>query len=245
MKNTLVITDVTQMPQEFSNGNEACVVGVDKDGKTIRPVCKGGFQKDYLVQNNNVIIRPGAKVEFDLQVITVIPPHVEDMDFKPSSIVSKGFCTDVEWEKTLQQTSFSTVDDIYEGKLQGNECLPAGTNTRSIATLSGAKIVGIQLAERSVKPRITFIDKTNHQYCRPSSDLTLWNRCYFQVRKKHVNPDTVIKELLIAFSNSKRLYLRLGLARPWKKDNQCWMQVTGVYTFPDYLQGKTFLDVLS
>ena len=76
MKKTLVITDVTQMPQECSNGNEACIVGVDKDGKSIRPVCSGGFQKDYLIQNRLVIVRPAAKVEFDLQAIEISPLRI-------------------------------------------------------------------------------------------------------------------------------------------------------------------------
>ncbi len=71
MRKELVITDVTQMPQKFSNGKEVCVVGVDGNGNSIRPVCEGGFQKDYLIENHLIIIRPAAKVEFDLQVIQV------------------------------------------------------------------------------------------------------------------------------------------------------------------------------
>jgi len=53
-----------------------------------------------------------------------------------------------------------------------------------------------------------------------------------------------ITELL---KSADRLYLRLGLACPWAPCDggfglRCWMQVTEIYTFPDYLVGKSFAD---
>jgi len=80
------------------------------------------------------------------------------------------------------------------------------------------------------------------RYCRPASDLTLWNRCYYQVRRRGNDPNKVAQELVSIFQKAERMYLRLGLARPWEEDNKCWLQVTGIYTFPDYLSGKTFID---
>ncbi len=238
MKKTLVITDVTQMPQ----GNQVCIVGIDKDGRSVRPVCNRGFQKEYLIQNNKAIIRPAAKVEFDLKVIEINPPHIEDMGFDPNSITSKGFCNHDEWESALQKISCDTVEGIYEGYLQNGEWVLPGSKTRSISTLSNARIVNIELTGGSVKPRITFVDNSNHEYCRPASDLTLWDRCYSQVKRQGKNPNEAAQELVALFQNADRIYLRLGLARPWEQDNKCWLQVTGVYTFPDYLQGKTFTD---
>jgi hypothetical protein len=39
------------------------------------------------------------------------------------------------------------------------------------------------------------------------------------------------------------IYLRIGLSRGWQKyPDRCYLQVNGVFTFPDYLDGKTFLD---
>ena len=36
---------------------------------------------------------------------------------------------------------------------------------------------------------------------------------------------------------------RIGLSRGWAKfPDRCFLQVNGVYTFPDYLQGKTFAE---
>ena len=45
--------------------------------------------------------------------------------------------------------------------------------------------------------------------------------------------------------DADRIYLRLGLTRPAEiggREETCWAQVTGVYTFPDYLGGRKFTD---
>ncbi len=223
MKKTLVITDVTQMPQS----DRVCVVGVDKEGIAIRPICADGFQKRYLTQKNIVIIKPAAKVEFDLSNAPIYPPHIEDMVFDPNSIVNKGFCTDNEWEKVLEKASFQTVEEIYEGHLQNNGWVLAGSKTRSIGTLSGAKIINIELTGNSIKPRITFKDVNDTEYCRPVSDLTLWNFCYSKVKKLANNPLDIKMELVKKFQNADKIFLRLGLARPWEEDHNCWLQVTG------------------
>jgi hypothetical protein len=39
------------------------------------------------------------------------------------------------------------------------------------------------------------------------------------------------------------MFLRIGLARHWEKHpERCHLQITGIYTFPDYLNGRTFTD---
>lgn len=47
-----------------------------------------------------------------------------------------------------------------------------------------------------------------------------------------------------ALHSVDRIYIRLGLTRPWGDPEVCWTQVTGIYTFPDYLEGKTFADFI-
>lgn len=247
MKKTLVITDVTQMPSKGNSGNEVCVVGIDAEGQCIRPVCDGGFRKKYLMDmNGKVVVRHGAKVEFDLYPIKTQPPHIEDMKFEPSSISGKGICGSAEWEKVLNMSSFNSVEEMYGGFLQDLTWVAPGAKTRSIATLVGAKIIDIKLTPRSAKPRMKFLDQTGSEFNRPVSDLTLWDRCFLLVRKQGHSRDEVEKELNSLLQKADRLYLRLGLARPWEPQDdggqKCWIQVSGVYTFPDYLNGKCFAD---
>jgi hypothetical protein len=59
-----------------------------------------------------------------------------------------------------------------------------------------------------------------------------------------IEAEEAVSEALL---NAERTYLRIGLARPRQLERYpeaCWTQVTGVYTFPDYLEGKTFADFL-
>jgi len=97
------------------------------------------------------------------------------LGFDPKSVVYEGSCTDAEWGKVLQASSFSTVDDIYDGLLQEHRWVEPGANTRSIGTLSQACVTAVRLPE-------------------------------------------------------------------WSRKQGCWMQVTGIYAFPDYLEGKSFAD---
>lgn len=40
------------------------------------------------------------------------------------------------------------------------------------------------------------------------------------------------------------IILRIGLARNWRKyPDRCYLQVTGIYSFPDYLSGRIWSDL--
>jgi hypothetical protein len=54
--------------------------------------------------------------------------------------------------------------------------------------------------------------------------------------------DELIPRLTRIF-NQRTTFLRIGLARLWERyPDRCYLQVTGIYTFPDYLRGRTFTD---
>lgn len=242
MRQTITITDLTQMPA----GDQVCVVGISEKGECIRPVCEGGFQKKYLYVGKNVVIRPGARIEFDFTEAKIEPPHIEDRTFTPSSIINHGLCNNAEWENVLRGSSYVGVEDIYDGLLEEHKWVRLGANTRSIATLAKPIIVDIELSESSVKPRLEFKDTTGNLFDCPTSDLTLWDLCYSSVKRQKRKREEVSSELISLWQSADHLYLRLGLARPWSqpgiREPRCYLQVTGVYTFPDYLKGKTFAD---
>jgi len=245
MQKILVITDLTQMPSP----NEVCVVGIDEQNKSTRLVIPGGVLKKHLYIGSKLVIRPRAKIEFRFHQIPTEPPHIEDVGFDADSIVYRGLCTDVEWEKVLLGSSFSAVDDIYNGFLQKHRWVEPGANTRSIGTLSQVYIASVQLTMESgkLKYRLSFKDKTGFLYDSiPISDLAFREFSFTEVVKRRRDAATVAQEITGFLKAADRLYLRLGLARPWINPNTgkqgCWMQVTGIYTFPDYMSGKSFAD---
>ena len=249
MRQIIVITDLTQMP--YPHENQVCVVGIAETGECIRPICAGGFLKKYLYISDEMTIRPGARIEFDFTAAKIEPPHIEDKTFDPSSIISHGLCNNTEWEQVLKNSSYDRVVDIYDGFLQDLKWVKPGTKTRSIATLSRVTALNVQLPEWSgkLRYRLSFRDGSGNAFDSPVSDLTFRELCYKEVKRTGRSPSTLASELTSLLKNANRVYLRLGLARPWIQpglsEARCYLQVTGIYTFPDYLQGKTFADFLT
>jgi len=225
------------------------MAGIDQRNQCIRPVLPNGVRKDHLYIANKLVIRPRAKVKFDFYRVPLEPPHIEDLGFDVNLVVYEGSCTDAEWEQVLQGSSFGAVGDIYDGLLQEHRWVEPGANTRSLGTLSQAHNATVQLPEWSgrLRYRLSFKDSTGSLYDKiPISDLAFRELVYAEVKKRNRSPENLAQELANRFTSAKRLYLRLGLARPWTNPNTgkagCWMQVTGIYTFPDYLKGKSFAD---
>lgn len=244
MRQVIVITDLTQMPA----GDEVCVVVINEKGECMRPVCEGGFKKKYLYVGKSIVVRPRARIEFDLTEANIEPPHVEDRTFNPSSIIGHGLCNDDAWDNILRNSSYVKVEAIYAGFLQDHNWVKPGSRTRSIATLSQASIASVQLPEweGKLRYRVAFRDNTRKLFDCPVSDLAFRNLIYNEVKKNNrLRPD-VSSEITNILTRVERIYLRLGLARPFKKsavdEPRCYLQVTGVHTFPDYLGGKTFAD---
>ena len=93
--------------------------------------------------------------------------------------------------------------------------------------------------------RMDFRDPTGTKYRRfPVNDMAF--RAFFEdciSRSRGIRQ--VESRVLSNLRSADRVYLRLGLTRPTEiggYDETCWAQVTGVYTFPDYLGGKKFTD---
>jgi hypothetical protein len=198
-----------------------------------------------------VIIRPRARIEFDLAKATIEPPHIEDRAFNPSFIINHGLCNDANWEHILRNSSYVRVEGIYNGFLQDGRWVKPGSPTRSIATLSKASIVNVQLLEweGKLRYRLAFTDVTGDLFNCPVSDLAFRELTYQEVKRNNRPRSDVSRELTNILKGVERIYLRLGLARPFKRsaadEPRCYLQVTGVHTFPDYLHGKTFADFLT
>jgi hypothetical protein len=73
------------------------------------------------------------------------------------------------------------------------------------------------------------------------TDLT-WHYFCNSLRGQFASADPCAAEM-VRMLQDKHVYLRIGLSRGWKKfPERCFLQLNGIYTFPDYLDGKTFAD---
>ena len=241
MRTTLTITDVTRM-----QGDKVCVAGIDDYGNCVRPVARGEVRERHLYQGGRLIICPKAKVEFDLAPTRITPPHIEDKGFDPSTITGRGFCTDDEWERILRNSCFDSVEAIFDGHLENDRYVLPRSQTRSLGTIGSVQINHVEIDDYEGKHqfRLSFTDSTGKRYNRlPINDLTL--RAYLQKSIATSGEMSAERAALQAVKSADRLYLRIGLARPWTREGfpeACWTQVTGTYTFPDHLEGKTLAD---
>ena len=242
MRRTLTITDLTQM------GNGVCIAGIDGQGNCVRPVVRGGVRKQHLFRGDRVSIYPRANVEFDLSDAKIQPPHTEDKTFDPTSIKWQRDCHDAEWERVLNDSCSPNLADIFDGYLEHNRRVPPGSNTRSLGTIADVEIDDVFVDESFNKRRIKldFVDSSGELYSNlPVNDLAFI--AYFHhltnVLGSDAKAETNAKR---ALRSTDRVYLRIGLARPiplGSYERACWTQVTGIYTFPDYLKGKNFADL--
>lgn len=242
MKTTLLITDVTRM-----SGNRVCVAGYNSQWQCVRPVCAQGLHEDWLYMGGIPVVRPFAEIELDLQERRPTPPHTEDYLCDPaykrpirllglhhrSVVMARILDTDV---ASIFGTPVHRDAGCYVSEGSGQRSL--GTVLAKTVT---TVIYGIDAYNRW-DYRVNFSDAHDERYSLRVTDLTFRYYADYLHSSKAMDPDTV-SHTLTQHLKSSQVYLRIGLARGWEKfPDRCYLQITGVHTFPDYLAGKCFAD---
>ena len=156
-RKTLTISDLTYMW-----GDEVCIAGVDDSGTCVRPVTPDGVRVHLLFRRGQLQVYPMAKVQFDLAPTETTPPHIEDQRFEPGSTRNEGKCSEAEWEDVLRRTSYPSVADLFDGHFEGGRWVPPEANTRSLGTVTGARI------HRNYPYQAAWTQVTHHPRREPS-----------------------------------------------------------------------------
>lgn len=247
MKNRLVITDLTQMSK-----SKVCIAGYLQNGTCVRPIIDDILTKDYL-KDMKIIIRPFSIVDFDLVEPDKrsCPPHTEDW------LTSSNYCQLVGLLSLEQEKSFllgiddQSIDRIFGATIHEATgwtkgwYVAVGEGKRSLGTIGHPEIIGVYYGEQfgGLDYRLIFKDANKTLYRLPVTDLTfryyLDHLCY----RDSMSYDEAARSVTTALQNSE-VILRIGLARRWHKyPDRCYLQVTGIYSFPDYLSGRTWADL--
>jgi len=240
MRKKIVITDLTRMHR-----GKVCLAGYDSDHTCIRPVLPPpGIPEDSIYLQNKPVIFPFALVEFDFIKPDPQPPHTEDYLYDPDSPSLIRLVHDR--ETILNWSLFPGVQEIFEQPIHDDfgyyvmDC----QGPRSVGTIEPMAITNIiyEISPEGVWDfRIWFYDKNQHYYRLKIVDLT-WHYYCDSLRDENRNPSQIAKELNRKLTKNQ-VYLRIGLSRGWEKfPERCYLQITAIHTFPDYLQGKTIAD---
>jgi len=246
MKRAVIITDLTQM-----SGQRVCIAGYFEDLKCVRPIdLYQRINKEWIVESHEVIIHPFAIVEFifgDRKIVQ--KPHTEDLPISINYRVKLGELELAKREKLLLNIDDIAVKNIFKAPIcRGPGCyIKLGEGERSLGTICNPEILRVYFGSWYGKQgyRLTFKDNEEEIYELTVTDLTFR---YFinYLNKLHNGDHQVVAQWMLKKLQDANVYLRIGLARGWDSDpskpqDKCFLQITGVYSFPDYLSGNTFL----
>lgn len=244
MLTPLIITDVTRM-----GGTRVCIAGITEDGRSIRPTLPfPGVQEDWLYENGQCVIRPFARVTFDLLEHQPQPPHTEDWGMNPAIKRFDGMMNYQERRELLQQNVFPSVEAIFGAEIHHDFGFYTLENegNRSLGTIQPASVLFVRYSpddHGNYNYRITFRDQIGHEYNLAVTDLSFRNYVDNLREIEDLSCGKIGITLQNIFNN-RTTFLRIGLTRPtWEAHPHCCsLQITGVFTFPDYLEGRCFAD---
>ena len=240
----LVVTDLTRMQRGM-----VCIAGYDKDLHCIRPILPppGIPENNLFGANGKPIIFPFAVIELDLLKTRPEPPHTEDHYFFSPSPRFIRLAKDP--QKLLERTLAPDVQAIFEQPVHTDfgYYVLEGQGPRSLGTIRPQNIAKVGYEPEpgggAWDYRLTFADARGDVYRLKITDLT-WQYFCHSLRNEQRDPAQIAHDLTHSLQ-AREVYLRIGLARGWKEHpDRCYLQITGIYTFPDYLEGKTFADFL-
>ncbi|WP_124474500.1 dual OB domain-containing protein [Burkholderia contaminans] len=226
----IIITDLTR----FANRDYLCIAGVTLDGKKcIRPLLNfDGVNPGYLkyedCRKNNIL--PGTILTANFRSPqTRHLPHVEDWIVSGNITISRAATSD-EFQSVLDATAYDSVDEGFGVLTNGEKRYPVDgpSPVRSIITLRVQPENFWVFEDGYGKLRAHFRDATGKKY----SYLSVTDLGFFDYvgnpDTRRMQPDDAISVI----RDEDELYLRIGLGREYQ--GSYWLQVNGIYTFPNY-----------
>jgi hypothetical protein len=196
------------------------------------------------------VIQPFSVVELDLLKHNPDRPHSEDWHVEPRLRVVQELLTPEERAAFLQAIEDPAVHDIFGAPIHQDRgwFINRGEGERSLGTIRAAlnKVVYRRRDDLGKWDyRLAFRDAANQEYRLGVTDLAF---CLHldALRDGGMAPPGVAATVGNALRSVDALYLRVGLARGWSEHpDRCFLQITGVFSFPDYVVGKCFADYLA
>jgi len=231
----LIITDLSRMKED-----RICIVGIDRDGNTIRPIILySGVKEDYILEKTGkLIITPFAEIEFKFIRPLPKPPHAEDWEldtnYRPRLI---GRLSEDEGRELLESIADRSVKEIFGAVVQEGRYTNPGEGHRSLGTIKVVTVLGVNYSVGGIgkyRYRITFSDMGGEVYNLPVTDCAFRKHCDMLRIEEGRNTGAIGLGLQQRLDRSE-LFLRVGLTRPFAKMyNRCYLQVSGIHAFPDY-----------
>lgn len=258
----IVVTDLTRM-----RGTDVCVAGVTLEPpvRCIRPLLSQGPgsptrhpDERWLRSSIGRPVRLFSLLSLDVFDHRPSPPHVEDTAVSGRSPTVESVLDSSARRTLLASIEQWAVDDLFgapiqwsprtDGRRSGGWVQP-GTGLASLGTLRA----GIERFEISAKTdgstdyRVWFRDQAGTSNRLSITDLSFRYWVDSLVRKFGGSFQETNRTLGTVFQRDREVWLRIGLTRPYRVPDRetecCYLQVTGIHTIPDYLDGATWYEL--
>jgi hypothetical protein len=246
----MLVTDLTRM-----GGTRVCVAGYVGNSwealTCVRPVVPFyGIEEAFLFKGAAPIIRPFAVVKLKFgEREASSPPHTEDWLIDRTY---REFCRMLDEDgrrRFLARTATPAISELFGCPILDGAYVMQGTGVQSLGTVRAAALESVRFARREegedsrYEYRMQFSDEAGGAHNLPVTDLAFRRFCAQQCVEWDIDCAEWSNRLTHTLAQADDLFLRIGLARQWSKHpDRCYLQVTGVYSFPDYLGSRCFAD---
>ena len=218
----IIITDLTR----FSNPEIVCIAGINKDtGECIRPL-----PYIQLSECKRLNVLPGNIINGDFtRSENIQNPHVEDYNYSTLSKIRA--CESNEFQTILESNLSLNISQGFNYEFLGEKAIPKeNAPSKSIITIkiNTNNIEIVKDGFKEGKIRLNLLDNDGKRFSFLSiTDLGFYN--YAMEHFHDINFPTIINDFI---RQQDDIYLRIGLGREYQ--NKFWLQVNGIYTFPNY-----------
>ena len=224
----VLITDLTR----FQKPERLCSAGIELIHRGVfRPMPY--LRKDFCQQHG---IMPGSIISgrFWLRGNREAP-HVEDADYKLPSEIQVEASTVLQFMNFLQSSTANNVEEGFSAELQPEQKhFPAQAKPqRSLITL---QVEPHRFLIKQDPFNLTKIRVNFHDSERWHNRLSLTDLGFFDYVQLWLKDGKSIEALQRTVRDAECLFLRIGLSRYWdneKGQKGYWVQVNGVYPFPN------------
>ncbi len=222
----LIVTDLTR----FHNQDIVCIAGIDpKTGRCIRPL---PYLKVSRCIRENIL--PGAILSGTFSGAQPPLPHVEDRDY--SELKYFGHCDVEEYERILLNSKSQSVKHGFGVEMEHGQKLFMADHVpaKSIITIAvePGSISFLWDQYNTDRIKTIFTDQSGREF----RYLSVTDLCLCEYAEQKAGEERAIKELNDFLGRQNNILLRVGLTRRYKSPDGrdgYWIQVNGLYTFPN------------
>lgn len=229
----IVVTDLTR----FQNKELLCLAGLTEDGQQcIRPLSasKPGYLLFELCKKLNIL--PGTILDGTFTTPQHLDaPHVEDRHY--SSLKTVGSVDSSAFQSILEISSTTSIKTGFGCKSTPTDKVLTSPPARSIITLKlnpkQFQVVQNKFDTETIKAHLTDGDGLSLRF------LSITDLGFYVNVGQSATRKISAKKITDSIHEQDELFIRLGLGRQHKADDGregYWMQINGIYTFPNYQQ---------